>query len=290
MAYELNKAFLGGRPTGDPTVRYTTGDKRTMIARYTLAVDRRIGRTGEGSNADYIPCVVFGASAEYARKYIKKGTPLLVTGRIQTGSYTNKEGEKVFTTEVVVENQTSEKEGNLSMNIVLLEGRPTRDPEVRYTAGDSPTAIARYTLGVSRGYFSKDKDASDFIQCSTFGRPAEFVEKYLRKGTAVAVRGRLQTGSYTNKDGAKVFTTEVVVEDHTFATKKKADRPEGEKQDKTGSAAHAEPAAAGNVPAATASEVPTSQAAGAATGGILDGFEALPKEDQEDPFDKLPFN
>ena len=103
----MNKVILMGRLTRDPETRYTNGDKQIAISRYTLAVDRKFSRGGnnEGNNADFIPCVVFGKGGEFAEKYLKKGTKIAVTGRIQTGSYTNKDGDKVYTTEVVVEDQ-----------------------------------------------------------------------------------------------------------------------------------------------------------------------------------------
>ena len=101
----MNKVILMGRLTRDPEVRYSAGENSTCIARYTLAVDRRFarGNTDDGNNADFIPCVAFGKSGEFAEKYLKKGTKIAVTGRIQTGSYTNKDGNKVYTTEVVIE-------------------------------------------------------------------------------------------------------------------------------------------------------------------------------------------
>ena len=106
------------------------------------------------------------------------------------------------------------------MNKVILMGRLTRDPDVRYSAGATPLAIARYTLAVDRR-FKKDGEASaDFISCVVFGKAAEFTEKYLRQGTRITVCGRIQTGSYTNKDGVKVYTTEVVVEEQEFAESK----------------------------------------------------------------------
>ena len=101
----MNNVALLGRLTRDPEVRYTTGDNAMAIARYTLAVDRRFKRQGDEQTADFINCVCFGKSAEFAEKYLHKGTKLAVTGRIQTGSYTNKDGNKVYTTDVVVENQ-----------------------------------------------------------------------------------------------------------------------------------------------------------------------------------------
>lgn len=106
------------------------------------------------------------------------------------------------------------------MNKVILIGRLTKDPEVRYTQGDKPMAIARYTLAVDRRFKRDGDDSADFIPCVAFGKGGEFAEKYLRKGTKIAVCGRIQTGSYTNKDGNKVYTTDVVVEEQEFAESK----------------------------------------------------------------------
>lgn len=102
----MNKAILMGRLTRDPEVRYTNGDEPMCIARYTLAVDRKVSKnSNNGNNADFIPCVCFGKQAEFVEKYLKNGTKMAVTGRIQTGSYTNRDGVKVYTTDVVVEDQ-----------------------------------------------------------------------------------------------------------------------------------------------------------------------------------------
>ena len=107
------------------------------------------------------------------------------------------------------------------MNKVILMGRLTRDPEVRYSQGENATAVARYTLAVDRRFNrNNDDQTADFISCVAFGRSGEFAEKYLHKGTKIAVTGRIQTGSYTNKDGVRVYTTEVVVEDQEFAESK----------------------------------------------------------------------
>ena len=106
------------------------------------------------------------------------------------------------------------------MNKVILMGRLTRDPEVRYTEGG--VAISRYTLAVDRKHTKDGADNADFIPCVAFGKAGEFVEKYLKKGTKIAVTGRIQTGSYTNKDGVKVYTTEVVVEEQEFAESRNA--------------------------------------------------------------------
>ena len=109
------------------------------------------------------------------------------------------------------------------MNKVILMGRLTRDPEVRYSQGENATAVARYTLAVDRRQSRSNQNGeqtADFIQCVAFGRSGEFAEKYFRKGMKVLVTGRIQTGSYTNKDGQRVYTTDVIVENVEFAESK----------------------------------------------------------------------
>lgn len=108
------------------------------------------------------------------------------------------------------------------MNKVILMGRLTRDPEVRYSSGENALAIARYTLAVDRRFHKDNEASADFIGCVAFGKGGEFAEKYLRQGTKVVVTGRIQTGSYTNREGQKVYTTEIVVEDQEFAESKAA--------------------------------------------------------------------
>ena len=103
------------------------------------------------------------------------------------------------------------------MNKAILVGRLTRDPEVRYSQGEGATGVARYTLAVDRRFKRDNEPTADFIPCVVFGRSAEFAEKYFRQGMRVSVSGRIQTGSYTNKDGVKVYTTEVIVEEQEFA-------------------------------------------------------------------------
>ena len=103
------------------------------------------------------------------------------------------------------------------MNKVILMGRLTRDPEVRYSAGENALAIARYTLAVDRRFRRDGEATADFISCVSFGRTAEFAEKYFRQGMRVSISGHIQTGSYMNKDGVKVYTTTVVVEEQEFA-------------------------------------------------------------------------
>lgn len=106
------------------------------------------------------------------------------------------------------------------MNKVILMGRLTRDPEIRYSQGNQSTAIARYTLAVDRRFKREGEPNADFINCIAFGKLGEFAERYLQKGTKIAIIGRIQTGSYTNKDGVKVYTTDVVVEEQEFAESK----------------------------------------------------------------------
>ena len=112
------------------------------------------------------------------------------------------------------------------MNKVILMGRLTRDPEIRYAQGDNSMAIARFTLAVDRrtrrDNAGNDEQTADFISCVAFQRTAEFLERYGRKGTKFVVEGRIQTGSYTNKDGQRVYTTDVVVENLEFAESKNA--------------------------------------------------------------------
>ena len=109
------------------------------------------------------------------------------------------------------------------MNKVILMGRLTRNPDVRYTTGENAMAIARYSLAVDRrGKKSGDGQSADFINCVAFGRQGEFAEKYLRKGMKMVIVGRIQTGSYISREGQKVFTTDIVVEEQEFAESKKA--------------------------------------------------------------------
>lgn len=152
------------------------------------------------------------------------------------------------------------------MNKVILMGRLTRDPDVRYSAGENSTAVARYTLAVDRR-FHRDGDATaDFIGCVAFGRQAEFAEKYLRQGTKIAITGRIQTGSYTNREGQKVYTTDVVVEEQEFAESKNAGGSNGGYS----ASQHNNPA-----PSANTSDL-----------GSADGFMNIPDGIDEE----LPFN
>ena len=145
------------------------------------------------------------------------------------------------------------------MNKVTLMGNLTRDPDVRYSQGEKSTCVARYTLGIRRRFHRDGDPDSDFINCVAFGKQGEFAEKYLKKGMKIAICGRIQTGSYTDKDGIKRYTTDVVVEEHYFVESKNA---------KNGNASNSQSAPQNNQPAAS-----------------NDGFMSIPEGIEEE----LPF-
>ena len=123
----MNKVILMGRLTSDPTIRYAQNENSTCIANYTLAVDRRFKRQGEEQTADFIRCVAMGKGGEFAEKYLHQGTKIVVEGRIQTGSYTNKDGQKVYTTDVMVESQEfAESKAASQQNENSQPSAPTR--------------------------------------------------------------------------------------------------------------------------------------------------------------------
>ena len=155
------------------------------------------------------------------------------------------------------------------MNKVILMGRLTRDPDVRYSAGENALAIARYTLAVDRRFRRDGEATADFIPCVSFGRTAEFAEKYFRQGMKVAITGRIQTGSYTNNEGNRVYTTEVVVEEQEFAESKNASQ--------ANASAYRPPVSAPSAPSAPSYEAPRPAA---------DGFMNIPEGLEEE----LPFN
>ena len=131
----MNKVILMGRLTRDPEIRYSQGEQSTAVARYTIAVDRRFRRDGDQQTADFINCVAFGRQGEFAEKYFRKGIKIAITGRIQTGSYTNREGQKVYTTEVVVEEQEfAESKNASSANTQSYQAAPAPAPSA--DAGD----------------------------------------------------------------------------------------------------------------------------------------------------------
>ena len=157
------------------------------------------------------------------------------------------------------------------MNKVILMGRLTRDPEISYSGGDNSSAYARYTLAVDRRFRrgNDGEQTADFIRCVAFGRQAEFAERYLRQGIKIAITGRIQTGTYTNRDGQRIYTTDVVVEEQEFA------------ESKSVSDSHA----GGNYQAAPAPAPAASSQATGAPAPAGDGFMNIPDGiDEELPF------
>ena len=132
----MNKVVLMGRLTRNPEVRYSQGQngEQNAIARYTLAVDRRFKREGDEQNADFISCVAFGKQGEFAEKYLKQGTKVAISGRLQTGFYTNKEGQKVYTTDVVVEEQEFAESKNASGGNSGGNAAPAGNPPAQESA------------------------------------------------------------------------------------------------------------------------------------------------------------
>ena len=145
------------------------------------------------------------------------------------------------------------------MNKVILMGRLTRDPEVRYSQGANSLAIARYSLAVNRSFKREGEPDADFFNCTAFGRNAEFAEKYLKQGTKILVSGRDQNDNYTNKDGQKVYSVQIIIDEQEFAESKSSQGESGGYQP---------------------SSRPTPSAA------IRDGFMNIPEEIDEE----LPFN
>ena len=277
MAYEINQIVVAGRLAKDPEVRYTTGDNPIAVARYTVAVNR-------GENADFLRCVSLSKQGKFVEKYLRKGSAVAVNGTIQTGQYTNKAGKTVYTTEIRSERVTSEKNGILQMNVAVIEGHLTRDPDIRVTSQGTKTA--RFTLGVTRPYNArrdKAQDESDFISCVAFNERAEFAEKYLKKGTAVGIVGEVRTGSYNRQDtGEKVYTTDVICDRIRFAaSKEQTAAPAAQPQN---APAQATPAAQAPAPQPEQQAPQPVQQAETAIPDFMEGFADLPEG-----FDDLPF-
>lgn len=147
----MNKVVLMGRLTRDPDIRYSNNENQTCIARYTLAVDRRFKRDGD-QNADFISCVAFGKAAEHAEKYYHKGIKITVCGRIQTGSYTNKDGQKVYTTDVVVEEQ------EFAESKAVSDQHQQSEAKQGYTGGTQQSQNGQNRQGRDGNPFAEDAD------------------------------------------------------------------------------------------------------------------------------------
>ena len=280
MAYEMNRATIAGHLTKDPEIRYTQGDDPICIAACTLAVNR----PGRNGGADFIPCKVFGKQAEnFVEKYLRKGSPVMVEGRIETGSFTKKDGSKGSRFDVIGERISSGKEGNLNFNYAAVCGNLTRDPSIMWTAD---SRVAKFGIAVKRRpkKGAQEPAGVDFIDCTAFGKVAETAEKYLSKGKGVLISGHIRTGSYVNREGATVYTTDLVAEDIRFLYSRS-----GEETRDTQAAGSAPASGAGQTsPQDTAHQYEGGNAPGEADGLFdgLDGFVNIP--DGED--DELPFN
>lgn len=274
--YTCNFGIFGGHLTKDADVRTVKRNDRDLaVARMTVAINRPVGE-----QADFVPIVAFGAQASFVGEHLKKGDPILVTGTLQTGSYTNKEGQKVFTTEVIADHVTSEKDGNLNWNQQTVFGRLTKDPDIRMTADGKK--VARFTLASPRRKFKGQQETeTDFLNIVCFDKQAEFVEKFFAKGKAVCVSGRVRTGNYTNKEGVKVYTTDVAANEVRFAKKATASESDADAIDYSD----------GPAPAAETQTVPTAETQTASTAAPVDdpvdiagNFMNLPDEEDELPF------
>lgn len=120
------------------------------------------------------------------------------------------------------------------MNKAIMIGRLTRDPDIRYTQGENQTAIARFSLAVDRRWKREGEPDADFFNCTAFGRQAEFVEKYLKQGTKIAITGRVQNDNYTDRNGQKVYSVQIIVEEMEFAESKNAEAGQQERPSYTG--------------------------------------------------------
>ena len=158
------------------------------------------------------------------------------------------------------------------MNKVILMGRLTRDPDIRYSQNDSQVSVARFTIAVDRRFKRDSEQTADFISCVAFGRTAEFFRDYMKQGTKVCVEGRIQTGSYTRQDGQKVYTTDVVVENAEFAESKAASGGNNYQQPQ-GGYQQAAPARPQSAPQFQPQQAQPMEAAGEGFMNITDGLE-----------------
>lgn len=206
----MNKQIVMGHVTAKPELTDTKGG--TKVCRFNVAANRP-KRNGEDQGTDFFRVTTFGKTAENCAKYLDKGAGAAVKGRIQTGSYENKDGNKVNTVDIVADKVTFTKGGN--ENDSTLIGRLTADPDISYTA-TSNTCVARFTVAIDRPKRNGEDQGADFIRVVVYGKTAENCEKYLSKGRQVAVSGELHLESYENKEGVKVNTHEVVASNVEF--------------------------------------------------------------------------
>lgn len=216
-----NIAIMGGYVARDPELRKVQGAKGEMgVLDLTLAINPETDK--ENVKADFIKVTMFGALAENTAKYVTKGSGIGVVGRLSTGApYKDKNGVTQYPVNVFAENVDFSRDLSVNVNEQTLVGHLTKDPELAYTRTNMP--VSRFVIGVTRVARKGEEAKSDFFQIITYGKQAEFVSKYFKKGMRVYVNGRVHTGSYENKDGHVVYTTEVVANRVKFAKKKTMD-------------------------------------------------------------------
>ena len=242
MSYNINNVIVAGRLVADPEARTISGDEPISAASYRVAVNRRRGKDGQ-EQADFFTCESFGPQAEFLKKYMKKGAPILVEGWLKTESYEDNAGVRKHSTKVVGKRVSSERDGNLNWNSIQIAGRLTRDPELRTGSG---TNVAKFSVAVDR---NSSKKEADFINCACFGKMAETAVSYLKKGKGICLRGRLQVSDYVNKDGIRTWQTEVIVEDFRFTHTKAAGTDSSDGSQLTAQASVAAPQAQQTAPA-----------------------------------------
>ena len=286
MSYNINSVIIAGRLVADPEARTIPGDKPLAAASYRVAVNRRRGKDGQEDQADFFTCESYGPQAEFLRKYMKKGAPILVEGYLKNESYEDNAGVRKHSTKVIGKRVSSERDGNLNWNSIQIAGRLTRDPEMRNSS--EKTNVAKFSVAVDR---NSSKDETDFINCTCFGKMAETAVSYLKKGKGICLRGRLQVSDYVNKDGIRTWQTEVIVEDFRFTHTKAAST--GSNTDAQAAMPQAQQAAPVQYQQAVMPQ--TQQAAPVAVDDVdevfaeagIDGFVSIP--DGLDSLEELPF-
>ena len=207
----MNRIIIQGEIKGQPQITYSQNNNEP-IARFMVAI-KNYKADGSEAGTDFVPCTAFKNAAAFIEK-AKEGDNVVCSGSIQTGSYTDRSGAKVYTTDVLVAKVTAGAGGY--QNVVNMTGRLTRDPYVT----NGQVATAKYTLAVDRRFKAANQPEADFISCVSFEKTAEFAEKYLKQGRKIGVEGYFHTGSYTNKDGQTVYTRDVVVNNVDFCDSK----------------------------------------------------------------------
>lgn len=201
------------------------------------AVRFRIGvntgqKDADGNNiSHYFNVICFQKQAEFAMKYLKKGVSVTVDGSVHDNNYVDSKGKKVYAKEICA-SSLSFANGE-QVNVVILTGRLTRDPEIRYSTGSDPITVARYSIAVGKKPAKEGDPDADFIDCVTFGKSAENIEHYMSKGNELTVAGKLENYSYTMRDGNTYYGTQLHAISVSFAKKKEENK--GNNADSTNS-------------------------------------------------------